>query len=207
MFDRTQWVLAGMSLTLSFQLSQAAAAVSIGKALKTAQTNSSEPVVKAFKEGLQLSQQGTADSKKSEIAKYEEALKQYRAMGNRLAEAGTLHNIANIYSELGEQQKALEYYSDSLPLFRAIGDRRAEAFSLRSIGQVYSKLGEKQKALEYYSDSLPLFQAIGDRRGEAGTLNSIGSVYSQLGEPQKALEYYSESLALSRAVGDRFTEY
>jgi hypothetical protein len=94
-----------MSIALSFQLSPPAAVVSIGKALNTGQTNSSEPVVKAFKEGLQLSQQGTADSKKSEIAKYEEALKQYRAMGNRLAEAGTLHNIANIYSDWENKRK------------------------------------------------------------------------------------------------------
>jgi len=60
MLDRTQWVLAGMSIALSLQLSQpVAATVSVGKVVQTAQTNSSEAAAKALKEGLQLYQQGT----------------------------------------------------------------------------------------------------------------------------------------------------
>ncbi|MEG4484081.1 CHAT domain-containing protein [Microcoleus sp. D2_18a_B4] len=204
MFDRTQWFLAGMSIALSIQLSQpVAAAVPVGKVLQTAQTNSSEAATKALNEGLELSNQGTAEALRSAIVKLEKALKLYREAGDRRGEATTLYNIGSVYSELGEKQKALEYYSQSLPLFRAVGPRRGEARTLNNIGSVYSALGEKQKALEYYSQSLPLSRALGDRREEAATLTNIGSVYSDLGEKQKALEYYSQSLPLFRAVGDR----
>jgi CHAT domain-containing protein/Tfp pilus assembly protein PilF len=204
MFDRTQWFLAGMSIALSVQLSQpVAAAVPVGKVVETAQTNSNEAAAKALNEGLQLYQQGTAEAKRSAIVKFEEALKLYRATGDRGGEAATLTNIGRVYSDLGEKQKALEYYSQSLPLSRAVRDRRGEATILSSIGLVYSELGEQQKALEYYSQSLPLFRATGDRIGEAATLSSIGLVYSQLGEQQKALEYYSQSLPLFLAVRDR----
>ncbi|MEG5170870.1 CHAT domain-containing tetratricopeptide repeat protein [Microcoleus sp. B3-D7] len=207
MFDRAQWFLVGMSLALSVQLSQpVAAAVPVGKVVQTAQINSSEVAEKAFKEGLQLYQQGTAESLKGAIVKYQEALKLYRAGGNRRREGLTLNNIGNIYSVLGEKQKALEYYSQSLPLYRAVGNRGGEAVTLNNIGQVYSDLGERQKALEYYSQSLPLSRAVGNRRGESVTLNNIGQVYSKLGEKQKALEYYNLSLPLSRAVGDRRQE-
>ena len=77
MFDRTQWVLAGMSIALSVQLSQpVAAAVPVGKVVQTAQTNSSDAADdKVYKEALQLYQQGTAEAKRSAIIKYEEALK------------------------------------------------------------------------------------------------------------------------------------
>jgi CHAT domain-containing protein/tetratricopeptide (TPR) repeat protein len=204
MFDRTQLILAGMSIALSVQLSQpVAAVVPVGKVVQTAQTNSNEAAAKALKEGLQLYQQGTADSKRSAIAKFEEALKLFRATGDRRWEAVTLTGIGRVYSDLGEQQKALEYYSQSLPLYREAGDRGGEAVTLNNIGGVYSQLGEKQKALEYYSQSLPLRRATGDRRGEAVVLNNIGNVYSQLGEKQKALEHYSQSLPLLRATGDR----
>ncbi|MEG5233159.1 tetratricopeptide repeat protein [Microcoleus sp. AT9b-C3] len=204
MFDRTQWFLAGMSIALSVQLSQpVAAAVPVGKVVQTAQTNSSEAAQKAFQEGAQLYNQGTAQAKRSAITKFEEALKLFRAVGDRSGEANTLTWLGGIYSELGEQQKALEYYSQSLPLFRATGDRGGEATTLNNIGLVYSDLGEKQKALEYYSQSLPLRRAVGDRSGEAATLSNIGNVYSDLGEKQKALEYYSQSLPLRRATGDR----
>jgi hypothetical protein len=47
MFDRTQWVLAGMSIALSLQLSQpVAAAVPVGKVVQTAQNNSSDAAQK-----------------------------------------------------------------------------------------------------------------------------------------------------------------
>ncbi|MEG4630388.1 tetratricopeptide repeat protein [Microcoleus sp. AR_TQ3_B6] len=204
MFDRTQWVLAAMSIALSLQLSQpVAAAVSVGKVVQTAQTSSSEAADKVYKEGLQLYQQETAEALKGAIVKLEEALKLYRQAGDNRGQALSLLGLAKIYSDLGEKQKALEYYSQSLSLSRAVGDRRGEAITLTSIGSVYSELGEKQKALEYLGQSLPLSPAVGDRTLEATTLTSIGSVYSHLGEKQKALEYYSQSLPLRRAIGDR----
>ena len=168
--------------------------------------NAAAAAKKAYDEGLQLYRQGTAEAKKSALAKWEAALKLYREAGDRRGEANTLTSIGRVYSDLGEQQKALDYYSQSLPLYRATGDRSGEANTLTSIGRVYSDLGEKQKALDYYSQSLPLSRATGDRRGEANTLTSIGRVYSDLGEKQKALDYYSQSLPLSRATGDRSGE-
>ena len=91
MFDRTQWFLAGMSIALSLQLSQpVAAAVPVGKVVQTAQTNSSEAAHKAFKEGVQLSQQATAESLRGAIVKFEQALKLYREAGDRRWEAISL---------------------------------------------------------------------------------------------------------------------
>jgi len=157
MLDCAQWVLASMSLTLSVQLSQPlAAAVPVGKAVQTAQSNSSEAAEKAFNEGVQLYNQGTAEAKRGAIVKLEEALKLYREAGDRGGEAAILNNRGQVYSDLEEKQKALEYYSQSLPLSRAVGDRFVEAMTLYNIDLVYSQLGEKQKALEYYSQSLPL---------------------------------------------------
>ena len=121
MFDRTQWVLAGMSIALSVQLSQpVAAAVPVGKAVQTAQTNSSEAAAKALNEGLQLYQQGTAEALRGAIAKYEEALKLYREAGDNKGQALSLASLGKVYSELEEKQKALEYYNQFLSLMRAV---------------------------------------------------------------------------------------
>ncbi|MEG3923280.1 CHAT domain-containing tetratricopeptide repeat protein [Microcoleus sp. D3_18a_C4] len=207
MFDRTQWFLAGMSIALSVQLSQPlAAAVPVGKVVQTAQTNGNEAAKKVFEEAEKLYQQGTENSKRNAIVKYEEALKLYRAIRDHRGEALTLNNIGKIYGLLGEYKKALEYYSQSLPLFRAIGDHRGEAHTLTTLGNLYGVLGQIQKALDYHTQSLLLYRAIGDRSGEAAALNSIGGKYSARGEHEKALEYYNQSLPLSRAVGDRGKE-
>ncbi|NJS13162.1 MAG: tetratricopeptide repeat protein, partial [Microcoleus sp. CSU_2_2] len=115
MFDRAQWILAGMSLALSLHLNQPAAAMPVGKVEQTAQTNSIDAAQKLYEEADKLYQQGTVEAKKSAIVKYEEALKLFREAGDRRREAVTLNNIGSVYSVLGEQQKALEYYNQSLP--------------------------------------------------------------------------------------------
>ncbi len=138
--------------------------------------NAAAAAERAFTEARELYQQGTAESLKGAIAKLEEALKLYREVGNNERQATSLFALDRVYSDLGENQKALDYYTESVSLSRAVGDRLGEAMTLNRIGNVYSTLGENQKALEYYTQSLPLFRAVGDRRGEATTLNNIGRI-------------------------------
>jgi CHAT domain-containing protein len=123
-----------------------------------------------------------------------------------VGEAVTLSNIGNVYLELGEEQKALDYYNQALPLRRAVADRRGEAQTLNNIGTVYLDLKEGQKALDYYNQALPLARAVGDRVSEADTLDNLGRDYWNMGEKQNALDHFSESLPLRRAVGDRAGE-
>jgi CHAT domain-containing protein/Tfp pilus assembly protein PilF len=203
MFDRAQWILAGMSIALTLQLSPSVAAAPVEDIVKTAQTNSNETADRIYQEAEKLYDRGTAAAFKSAIAKYEEALKLYRETGDRAKQAVSLNSIGLVYSILGEQQKALEYLNQSLALSQAVGDRKQVAITISNFGFVYLKLGEKQTALDYFKQSLPLARAAGDRSGEATTLSNIGIVYSDLGEKQTALEYYNQSLRLTREVGDR----
>jgi CHAT domain-containing protein/Tfp pilus assembly protein PilF len=166
-------------------------------------TTNKEKADSIIAEGMKLYQQGTADSLRQAIKKWEEALSLYQMVGDRRVEATTLNNIGLVYSNLGEKQKALEFYNQALPIVRAVGDRRVEAITLNNIGAVYDDLGEKQKALEFYNQALPIVRAVGDRRVEATTLNNIGLVYDDLGKKQKALEFYNQALPILRAVGDR----
>jgi len=184
----------------------ASKAEQIAQQPKATFTLNSAAAEQLFDEGMQLSEQGTAASLRQAIAKWEEALLLWRAVGDKEWEAITLNSIGGIYDALGEQQKALEYYNQSLPLFRAIGDKEWEAITLNSIGSVYDALGEQQKALEYYNQSLPFSRALGDKTWEALNLNGIGGIYDALGEQQKALEYYNQSLSLFRALGDKTQE-
>jgi tetratricopeptide (TPR) repeat protein len=131
-----------------------------------------------FDEGFKLYQQGTAESLRQAIGKWEEALKLYQQINDKKSEALILLGIGKVYDNLGEKQKALSYYNQALPWRRQVGDKHGEATTLNNIGGVYSNLGEKQKALSYYNQALPLRRQVGDKGGEAGTLNNIGLVYS-----------------------------
>ncbi|MHC5913510.1 MAG: CHAT domain-containing tetratricopeptide repeat protein [Nostoc sp.] len=158
---------------------------------------------RVYQEGEELYQQGTAESLRQAIGKWQEALKLWQQVDDKPGQANTLLGIGLVYSSLGEKQEALKYYNQALPIFRAVADRGGEATTLNNIGFVYDSLGEKQSALKYFNQALPISRAVGDRGGEATILTGIGLVYSSLGEKQEALKYYNQALPISRAVGDR----
>ena len=159
-----------------------------------------------FDEGMQLFQQGSAESLQQAITKWDAALPLWGELEDKSQEAFTLLLIGLVYNNLGFNQKALEYDNQALSIYRAIKDRVGEARTLNNIGLIYFNLGENQQALDYYQQALPLSRTVGDRAQEAVTLNNIGAVYNALGENQQALDYYQQALPLSRTVGDRVQE-
>ncbi len=185
--------------------------VTFAQPLRVSQRPTASPakalaVQAAYDEGMRLYEQGTAESLRQAVVKFQEGASLFAAIGEQQDQANCLMIIGSIYSALGEKQKALEYYAQALPLFKVVGNRNREATTLNNIGTVYDALGEKQKALEYYAQALSLFKVEGNRNLEATTLSNIGVVYDALGEKQKALEYYAQALPLSRAVGNRSGE-
>jgi CHAT domain-containing protein/tetratricopeptide (TPR) repeat protein len=161
---------------------------------------------RALAEAEQFRAQGTAESLRKAIEKYQQALPLWSTLGDRQKEALTLSMIGQIHWQLGESQKALEYSSQAVSLSRAVGDRKGEAESLHNIGVDYWQLGNSQKALEYYSQSLLPRREVGDLQGEAITLNAIGLANNTLGKLKEAIEYYNQALALQRRLGDRNSE-
>ncbi|WP_146034031.1 tetratricopeptide repeat protein, partial [Nostoc cycadae] len=159
-----------------------------------------------FQEGVELYQQGTAESFKQAIAKFKIALQLWQKVGAVREQAVTLGYLGVIYSVLGEKQQALQFYNQSLPLFWQVGNKVGEAVTLNNIGAVYDDLGDKQQALKFYNQSLPLFRQVGDKVREAVTLNNISTVYSYLGDKQQALQFLNQSLPLFRQVGDKAQE-
>ena len=155
----------------------------------TSQDGNRTAASQAFAEAMQLLEQGTAQSKRQAIKKFEEALLLWRAVGNRAKEASTLREIAEVYFTLGEEQKTLSYYNQALTLSRAMGDKANEAFTLRAMAGVYASLSKYQQALAYDKQALSLFHALDMKALEAFTLNEIGRIYLLSGEAQQALSY------------------
>ena len=85
--------------------------------------------------------------------------------------------LENIYAELEEFDKALEYQFKSLELGREIGDQYGEAATLANIGVVYGQMGDLDEALKYYLESQAIREGIGDQLGASSTLNNIGTIY------------------------------
>jgi tetratricopeptide (TPR) repeat protein len=189
------WLAFGLALCA---LSGAGNPMAIKSVSAQAQDQNRVAAQSKFDEGEALRKQGTAESLRSALKKYEEALPLWRTVNDRAKEAETLYNIGDVYYSLGENQKALDFYNQSLlQLYRAGGDRAVEAQTLHNIGLVYISLSENQKALGYFNQALPLYRAAGDSRGEAQTLTNIGKVYNSLGEKRKALDFHKRAAEVS----------
>jgi CHAT domain-containing protein/Tfp pilus assembly protein PilF len=156
---------------------------------------------KLLADGQTLFWEGSAESRRRAIQKYEEALSLWRAADDIRGKAETLSHLSEISHHLSDNRKALEYGEQALLQWRAAGDRWAEAATLNVIGFVRWSLNDYQKALEDFNRALLIRRESGYRQGEADLLHSIGVIYAALGDSQKAFEHYSQSLALWIEVG------
>ena len=124
---------------------------------------------------------------------------------DEVGEALTLSNLGRVYSDLGQQQKALEYYNQSLKLSQLIGYKTGEAIALNNIGRFYDALGEKQKALEYYNQSLPLSQLVGDKTQQIVTLYNIASLERNRGNLKIALTQIEAAINIIEELRTKIT--
>lgn len=162
----------------------------------------SSAALKTLAEGQRLSELGTKESHRQAIAKYEEALKVFRASDEKLGQAVALLAIAASYVSLNEVQQALKYAKEALPLMESAGDPSMVAPVLGVIGTSYTLLKNHKQALEYLNRALPLVQGDDNRLARAGVMLGFGNVYGFMGERRKAVDYYKQALILFRSVGD-----
>ena len=88
----------------------------------------------------------------NEVARgsYDEALRLYRAIGDRRGEEFTLGYLGNTYLDLGQVERAIDSVEQQLAIAREIGDRRGEEYALGNIGNAHIVLGQIDGAIDYY---------------------------------------------------------
>jgi tetratricopeptide (TPR) repeat protein len=168
----------------------------------TDEDHSRVAAAKVYTEAMRLLEQGTAQSLREAIEKYQAAIPLFRAIGERKGEAAMLDYIGYAYQKLNQHAEAIQSYLQALQLYQALGDRRGEAATLYSLGQSYNSLGEKQKALDHFNQALLAIRALGDRSLEANALDRIARVYDSSGDKRKALDFFHQALEVYRALSD-----
>jgi CHAT domain-containing protein/Tfp pilus assembly protein PilF len=161
---------------------------------------------RASQEAEQLKTKRTAEALRNAISKYEEALAQWRAIGDKENEAKTLSDVATVHNILGDTQKAIDCNTQALNIRRAIKDRAGEAVSLNNLGVDYFHRQDTAKALELYTQALQINKDLKRRLDEAAVLNNIADVYRMKGEKQKAIDSFIQALSIWRETGDKKSE-
>ncbi|HEX4964912.1 MAG TPA: CHAT domain-containing protein [Thermoanaerobaculia bacterium] len=161
-----------------------------------------------YEEGKALNNLGYALHSQGEPRAALDAFEQALEVFERAGEQGrwtarALHNLAEIHSELGDSEAALQSHRQVLALQRALGDPQGAARTLMNLGVLYSNLGEFDAALESLAPALAVFRQSGDRSWEAAALHNLGSAYYGLGDPERAIANQEQALAIRHEIGDR----
>ena len=140
------------------------------------------------------------DDRDAALASYNDALKLFRAVGDRLGEANVLKAISDVQQFRKENDAALKSYEQAQTLYRAVGAKLGEANVLASQGRLYL-LDEPQHAEEMLDRAIALYRAIGSRYSEPAQIGNFGWTLLRLGQPERARPYLVRAAELFEQMG------
>lgn len=142
---------------------------------------------------------------------YAEAIR-YSLANLKLTEANTDQratvyiDLANTYSALGEEQKAIDYTTLALEIARKTSNVYTESICLSNIGYSYFKLKNYPQAEAHLTKAIAMMRANELSLEEGYSLHNLGLVHYKRGEYARALANYERALPLYREAGDRRPE-
>jgi tetratricopeptide (TPR) repeat protein len=147
-----------------------------------------------------------------EMARYKEALTHFNhalvicraANAEGKDTAAVYNNIAAVYDDQGDYDKALSWYEKALAIYeKVLGKEHPDTgTTYNNIAVVYKAQGDYGKALEWYNKALAIWEKVlGKEHPSTGTTyNNIAAVYKAQGDYDKALEWYNKDLAICEKV-------
>lgn len=112
-----------------------------------------------------------------------------------------LVDLASVYAELSELDKALSCCEKGLTCFQKSGHKKGIAHVYYQMGEIY-RFSNTDKALELLFSSLEISGKIGDIQKVASTYATIGNILYERGQTDEAVNYYEKSLHISEKIGD-----
>lgn len=138
-------------------------------------------------------------------AHFEEAIRHFRAVGDRVSLVSSIGNIAMASLALGDTDGAILRNQEQIALARELGDRRGLATALNNLGLLSWATQRPRDALLHLNESIHIMRDLNDPLGAAICLNLIGEASIDTGDLPTAraslLEAVNTRLRLGQRVG------
>lgn len=134
------------------------------------------------------------------------AIEILEGMDSLTLQAKCFRQLGNIYIQLDNQDKALEYFNKSTELYKEDGNLAGVASNLGNIGNLYMSSGDIDHALENFFMALKQFQDLGNEPGVALCYGVIGNAYRKQEDYDQSLKYYMKALEYFEAKGDIYNQ-
>ncbi|HEX9640255.1 MAG TPA: tetratricopeptide repeat protein, partial [Candidatus Krumholzibacteria bacterium] len=129
-------------------------------------------------------------------ASYESAVRLYRELGDREAEAAALYNLAFVPVMRRDLDAAVGVFQESLALARELGRADLVARNEHALGVALVQAGDVQAGLPLLERAVAFFREGDDRHQLVWGLSEMAVAYHILGRRQEAWAAYRETLSL-----------
>lgn len=133
---------------------------------------------------------------------YVKAIELVEKLNDSASLIGNIGNLANVYSLMGENHKAIPLKLKSLHFFERKRDSASMIVGYVSVGSSYSDMNKSDSAFYYFEKALNLLNAGVQNPSIAMILyNNLGEIYTNRGENRKAREYFDLNKPIVQAIG------
>ncbi len=136
------------------------------------------------------------------LAYNNKALALYKELGDKKGEAYELNDLAQVFRDKGEFDKALNYYEKSLSL----SSEKDKANVYNNIAMVYGDKKEYPKVVSYLKKAIAIDTRYGNYQASGADILNLGYTYKKMKDFNKAYHYLQEGLKMVKKVGDKYWE-
>jgi len=156
-------------------------------------------------EAVRLANEGSGESRRLALARFEAAEAGFREAGDRAGEALALLKRGRLQFDAG-QPAAAASIERSLALFRELEDREGEGAALLELGWTTIRTGDLDKARALFDTAAANARAIDSRWMLSAALSNMGVTYDRGGEAEKAAGLFKQGLAVATEAGSRWLQ-
>jgi CHAT domain-containing protein/Tfp pilus assembly protein PilF len=154
-------------------------------------------------EGAARFLEGTGDSLRLALSRYQEALALWRSLGDRQREARCALAAGDLQTALGQPRQALDLYQKALALFVALADEPGQATAWAGIGVSQTSQGDSAAGAASQRRAVELERRLGRVYEEGKALNHLGVALHMQGEMREALGSYEQALRVLERAGEQ----
>ena len=133
----------------------------------------------------------------------QQAVKEFRQVGNRDGVATALSNFADARLAQGDLMEARKLLEESIPEYQAVDDKEGIVLNLDSLGDIWRQNGALDKAEAAYRQAEVIARKMEDKNATAYVLSGMGDVAFDRGDLALARKRYEEAFALRSQAGEK----
>jgi len=137
------------------------------------------------------------------LAIFEQSLKIFREIGDRLNESSIIGDISQLYYLNGDYATAKKYLEEDLSMWQGTGEQNVQGQILSNLGTI--AMGERkfEEAKQYFQEALKIKKESNNRYSQAPTIHQLGNVAFEERNWEDAKLHYREALKIFQEFNDR----